>query len=50
MRFQNASVNNKLLKTPMPLSVALNSTSENTDDQNEELEPVCKPIRDFLGK
>lgn len=51
MQFQNASVNNKLLQTPMCLSLTLNSTSQGSDHQTEEeLEPVCKPIKDFLGK
>nr|AVY91726.1 DNA methylase [Saccharum hybrid cultivar SP80-3280] len=51
MRFRNALVNNKLLQTPMCLSLTLNSTSQGSDHQTEEeLEPVCKPIKDFLVK
>ncbi|KAL6614931.1 hypothetical protein ACP70R_037201 [Stipagrostis hirtigluma subsp. patula] len=48
--FQNPSVNSKLLRTPMCLSLT-NNTSQNGHDQNEEeLELVCNPIRDFLVK
>ncbi|XP_062205121.1 tRNA (cytosine(38)-C(5))-methyltransferase 2 isoform X1 [Phragmites australis] len=51
MCFQNPSVNNKLLRTPYWLSLRLNSTSQSSYDQGEEeLELVCKPIREFLVK
>lgn len=47
MCFQNPLVNNKLLWTPTCLT--LSSTSKNGHVQNEEeLELVCRPIRDFL--
>uniref|UniRef100_A0A804QTW7 tRNA aspartic acid methyltransferase 1 n=1 Tax=Zea mays TaxID=4577 RepID=A0A804QTW7_MAIZE len=51
VRFRHAFVNNKLLQTPMCLSLTLSSTSQGSDHQTEEeLEPVCKPIKDFLVK
>ncbi|PAN29743.1 hypothetical protein PAHAL_5G247300 [Panicum hallii] len=51
MQFQNASVNNKLLRTPMCLSQTVNSTSQDSDHQTEEeQDPVCKPVKDFLVK
>jgi hypothetical protein len=51
MQFQNASVNNKLLRTPMCLSQTVNSTSQDSDHQTEEeQDPVCKPVKDFLGE
>ncbi|CAM0148026.1 unnamed protein product [Urochloa decumbens] len=49
MRFQNVSFNNKLLRTPMCLSQTVNSTSQDSDNRTEEeLDPVCKPVKDFL--
>lgn len=51
VRFRHAFVNNKLLQTHMCLSLTLSSTSQGSDHQTEEeLEPVCKPIKDFLVK
>lgn len=51
VRFRHAFINNKLLQTPMCLSLTLSSTSQGSDHQTEEeLEPVCKPIKDFLVK
>ena len=51
MRFQNASVNNKLLWTPMCLSQTVKCTSQDRDHQTEEeQDPVCKPVNDFLGE
>jgi tRNA (cytosine38-C5)-methyltransferase len=46
--FHDPSVNNKLLRTPACLT--LNSaTTQNSYKSNEDvLEVVCKPIRDFL--
>ncbi|GJM93935.1 hypothetical protein PR202_ga10533 [Eleusine coracana subsp. coracana] len=49
MCFQNPSVNNKLLRTPLALSLTFNNTSLSNHDQDEEhLELVCKPIKEFL--
>jgi len=51
MRFQNASFNNKLLRKPMCLSQTMDSTSQDGDHRTEEeLDPVCKPVKDFLVK
>jgi hypothetical protein len=51
MRFQNPSVNNKLLRTPSVLSLTVESTSLSSHDQDEEqLELLCKPVKEFLGK
>lgn len=51
MRFQNASIDNKLLRTSMCLRLTQNCISEDSECQSEkELEPVCKPIKDFLVK
>ncbi|OEL20854.1 hypothetical protein BAE44_0018125 [Dichanthelium oligosanthes] len=50
MRFQNASFNKKLLRTPMCLSQKMNSESQDSDHLTEELDPVCKPVKDFLVK
>ncbi|KAM0826652.1 hypothetical protein ACQ4PT_068726 [Festuca glaucescens] len=48
MCFHNPSVNNKLLRTPTCLTLN-SSTTQNSYEQNEDvLEVVCKPIRDFL--
>ncbi|RCV26165.1 hypothetical protein SETIT_5G223800v2 [Setaria italica] len=51
MGFQNASFNKKLLWTPMCVSQTMNSTSQDSDLRTEEeLDPVCKPVKDFLVK
>uniref|UniRef100_A0A0A9E622 Si687064e06 n=1 Tax=Arundo donax TaxID=35708 RepID=A0A0A9E622_ARUDO len=51
MCFQNPSVNGKLLRTPLWLNLRLDSTSQSSHDQDEqELELVCKPIKEFLVK
>jgi tRNA (cytosine38-C5)-methyltransferase len=48
MCFHNPSVNNKLLRTPTCLTLN-SSATQNSYEQNEDvLEVVCKPIRDFL--
>ncbi|CAO2183354.1 unnamed protein product [Urochloa humidicola] len=50
-QFQNVSFNNKLLRTPMCLIQTMNTTSQDSDHQTEEeLGPVCKPVKDFLVK
>ncbi|TVU34588.1 hypothetical protein EJB05_16425 [Eragrostis curvula] len=51
MCFQNPSVNNKLLRTPFVLSLTVNNTSLSSHDQDQEqLELDCKPIKEFLVK
>ncbi|KAJ1284279.1 hypothetical protein BS78_03G192800 [Paspalum vaginatum] len=50
MRFRIASVNNKLLRTPMCLSLTLNISDHSERQTEEELETICKPIKDFLVK
>ncbi|VAH61660.1 unnamed protein product [Triticum turgidum subsp. durum] len=48
MCFPNSSVNDKLLRTPTCLTLNTTRTQNSYDQNEDDLEVVCNPIRNFL--